>query len=215
MRYATLSADIVRSTSLSTDDTIRLKNFLQQFLNHISSSYKGTWGRIIKGDGLELVTEMPNDILRIALLLKCYIRMFKPQDESDKYFKKYGIRIAVSVGGLRINDETKGIIDGEAIYMSGRGLDMMSDKTENLRFFSNDESLSGMDVIYSLLDVLLSKATSRQCETIYYRLQGYNETKTAEILGINQSAVNQHCASANWSTIAMALQYFDNCKEIN
>lgn len=63
MIYATLSADIVKSTSLSTKDTFRLRNYLQLFINKASFENKGVWGRIIKGDELELVATNPNSII--------------------------------------------------------------------------------------------------------------------------------------------------------
>lgn len=211
MIYATLSADIVKSTSLSTKDTFRLRNYLQLFINKASLENKGVWGRIIKGDELELVATNPNSILRIALLLKCYIRMFNPEDSASKVFKKYGIRIAIGIGELRINDKLQGIIDGDAIYLSGRGLSELSEsKTDYFLLASKDSSLSGLDIICSLLDVLINNATARQCEILYYRLQKKNEYQIAEILGIKQATVNGHSTSISWNTISKAVSYFED-----
>lgn len=211
MIYATLSADIVKSTSFSAKDTFRLRNYLQSFIDNNLGENTSSWGRIVKGDGLELVETNPNDILRLALMLKCYVRFFVPEDNSDKEFKRYGVRIAISVGELRINDKEQGIIDGEAIYQSGRGLSELSEnKMNTLLFASNNPTLSGIEVMCSLVDTILNRTTARQCEILYYKLLGYNESKIAEILKIKQSTVNQHATAANWNAIAKAITYFEN-----
>lgn len=211
MIYATLSADVVKSTSLSAEDTFRLKDYLQSFIETLSKEGRNSWGRIVKGDGLELVETSPNEILRIALMLKCYIRLFEPKDESDKKFKRYGIRMAISVGELRINNKDEGIIDGEAIYQSGRGLSELSKrKNDTLLFVSDNPLLSGMDVICSLLDDIMNRATSRQCEILYYKLMRYNESKIAETLHIKQATVNQHASAASWNVISKAVSFFES-----
>lgn len=211
MVYATLSADIVKPTSFSANDTFRLRKYLQSFIDNNLAKGTDCWGRIIKGDGLELVETDPNNILRLALMLKCYVRFFAPEDNSDKDFKRYGIRIAISVGELRINDKEQGIIDGEAIYHSGRGLYELSEsRTDTLLFVSDTPALSGIEVICSLIDAILNQTTARQCEILYYKLLGYNESKIAEILNIKQSTVNQHAAAASWNAIAKAVNYFEN-----
>jgi len=210
MLYGTLSADIVKSTSLSAEDTFRLKEYLQSFIDELLVDNDCDWGRIVKGDEVELVRTNPNELLRIALILKCYVRFFKPEDEFDIDFKRQGIRISIGIGELRINDKQQGIIDGEAIYLSGRGLVYLSKaKNETIFFSSNDPSLDGIEVICSLLDTIISKATSRQCEVLYYKLKKYSELKIADILKIKQSAVNQHATSASWNAIAKAVNYFE------
>lgn len=70
MVYATLSADIVKSTSFSANDTFRLRKYLQSFIDNNLAKGTDRWGRIIKGDGLELVETNPNNILRFALMLR-------------------------------------------------------------------------------------------------------------------------------------------------
>lgn len=211
MIYATLSADVVKSTSLSAEDTFRLKDYLQSFIDTLSMDGENSWGRIVKGDGLELVDTCPNGILRVALMLKCYIRFFEPNVKPDKKFERYGIRIAISVGNLRINDKKEGIIDGEAIYQSGRALSVLSkSKKETLLFVSDNPLLSGIDIICSLLDDIMNRATARQCEILYYKLRRYNELRIANILHIKQATVNQHASAASWNVISKAVSYFEN-----
>ena len=49
---ATLSADIVRSTSLQTEDLIVLRNRLFNLLDELERDYRGFWARIVKGDSI-------------------------------------------------------------------------------------------------------------------------------------------------------------------
>src|SRR5690606_16962858 len=97
----------------------------------------------------------------------------------------------------------EGVIDGEAIYLSGR--EISGETTYNkerivikntLFFASKNETLNkNFQPLLALLDVLLSKATSRQCEVLYLKLMNNQEDKIAKRLGIGQSAVNQHSTS--------------------
>ena len=117
--YATLSADIVDSTSLSAEDTVKLKESLEDFFPVMKSFCGEAWGRVVRGDSVECVIPEVSQSLRIALLLKCYVKMLE-LDSASRTMKKKGIRVVIGLGSLRINDRKIGIIDGEAIYNSGR-----------------------------------------------------------------------------------------------
>lgn len=66
-----------------------------------------------------------------------------------------------------------------------------------------------MNTVLGLIDVLISKATSKQCEILYYKLLGLNEDAIAEKLKIRQPAVNQHSTSVGWNAIERAVKYFN------
>jgi hypothetical protein len=55
----------------------------------------------------------------------------------------------------------------------------------------------------------MSKATSKQCEILYYKLLGLNEDAIADILKIRQSAVNQHSTNVGWNAIERAVKYYN------
>lgn len=58
MNYATISADIVDSTKLDANDTMRIKQHLTNFLKYMMSVSKGSWGRVVKGDAFECVLNL-------------------------------------------------------------------------------------------------------------------------------------------------------------
>ncbi|HLS29265.1 MAG TPA: hypothetical protein VK021_00265, partial [Flavobacteriaceae bacterium] len=79
-----------------------------------------------------------------------------------------------------------------------------------LFFISKEEKLNAnFEVILNLLDVLLAKATARQCEILYLKLLGLTEDQISTQLKIGQSAVNQHSTSAGWAAIKSAVQYYN------
>ncbi len=55
--YATLSADIVDSTSLSAEDTVKLKESLEGFFPVMQLFCDKAWGRVTRGDSVECVEE--------------------------------------------------------------------------------------------------------------------------------------------------------------
>ena len=48
--YATISADIVSSTSLCIEETIALKQRIEDLFSVLEKRFPGFWGRLIKGD---------------------------------------------------------------------------------------------------------------------------------------------------------------------
>ena len=54
-RCATISADIVASTSLSPRELMRLTQQIKATLDQLTKKYSGFWGRLVKGDSIERV----------------------------------------------------------------------------------------------------------------------------------------------------------------
>ena len=130
-------------------------------------------------------------------------------------FQTYGVRMAMGIGDMRLINETQGIMDGEAIYLSGRALSRMGTPNKKGTFLIEpaDKQLKpALQTIGMLTDALLNNATKRQSEIIFYKLLSKNEQEIADILDINQSAVNQHSTSAKWYCIEEALNYFEQLK---
>lgn len=213
--YATISADIVSSTSLSEVETIELKQYIEEQLKMLETLYPGFWGRLIKGDYIECVVPNASNAFRIALIIKNSIKAFEVEKTlGSKLFYTYGARISIGIGGMRIVDREQGIMDGEAIYLSGRSLAKMGSLSKGaLTIETINENLSqNLRVIAVLTDAILNNATPKQSQVIYYKLLGYIESKIAEKMNIYQSGVNNHSSSAKWYCIEEALNYFEQIK---
>ena len=226
MNKATISADIVSSTELTTCALSQLQKEIKTFVKQLGNGYKGTWGRLSKGDSVEIYIDRPQDSLRIALLLKTLIKKFKVDTEcaakdADRkrleMFKTYGVRIAIAVGEMRVANKRTNMLDGEAIYASGRAIERQytSNKSKivikNTLFFeSSDAKLSQQINAYlGFLDVLFKRATERQCEVVYYRLLGKTESEISEQLSVGQSVVNQHSTTFGWNAVEQLLKYYE------
>ena len=153
------------------------------------------------------------DSFRVALIIKSCIKSFPvTESKKKKLFQTYGIRIAVGIGDMRIVDREHGIMDGEAIYLSGRTLSGMGAPNKNGTFIIEpaDKQLKpALQTVGMLTDALLNNTTRRQSEVVYYKLLSKSEQEIADILGVKQSGINQHSTSAKWYCIEEALDYFE------
>lgn len=217
-----ISGDIVSSTSLVSQDKRLLEMKLKQLIVSLDTNFNA-YARLVKGDYLECVVPNPQDALQVALIIKCFIKAIDISNDDAyknnhrvKFFKTYGIRLALGYGTLDRFDREQGIIDGDAIYRSGRIINANTthDKQRiviksTLFFSSKDKALNlQMDAILSLLDTILSKTTARQSEVVYHKLMGNTEDDVSRILDIGQSTVNQHSTSAGWNSIETTISYF-------
>lgn len=212
--YATISADIVSSTSLSLESTIELKQKIGQLLKLLENKYINFWGRQIKGDYIECFIPNVADSFRIALIIKSYIKSLSlPEVKLNKDFQTYGIRISIGMGAMRLIDRNEDILDGEAIYLSGRAIENMTLNKGTISISVNNFLLSSeLNLIALLTDALVNNATKKQCEVLFYKLLAMKEEDIAKKLGISQPTVNSHSSSAKWYCIEEALKYFEQIK---
>lgn len=224
MKYSVISGDIVSSTSLNNKHRKLVEEKLKFLLKELNSKFE-VFGRLIKGDYIECVVPNPEQGLRVALAIKSFVKSipielkgYGEDKNRAKQFKIHGIRLAIGYGELNRYNPKEGIIDGEAIYFSGREISGSSTYNKerivikNTLFFAsnNEEYNKNFQPLLALLDVLLSKATSRQCEVVYLKLMDFQEDEIATKLGIGQSSVNQHSTSVGWNAIEEAVEYFNN-----
>lgn len=226
MKKAAISGDIIAYTSLSNKDKDLIVNSLKNLIQEIEEKF-GVFARIIKGDYIECYVPVPANALRVALCIKSFVKS-KSQDIDDKNrrlnaFKTYGIRLAIGIGEIDRFDKQKGIIDGEAIYFSGRIINKSRTTSNKERIVikntlfiqSNNSKIDRIvEALLSLLDVLISKATAKQCAVLYQKLLGRKEDEIAQNLKLSsQSTVNKHSTSIGWNAIENAILWFEN--EIN
>lgn len=208
--YSTISADIVSSTKLSSNDVVRIQKCLDTFLCDMCQVSNGSWGRVVKGDALECVLSNPKDALKVALMLKCFIKTFVPTT-SNSDFSRFGVRVAIGIGDLRTNDAKNGIIDGDAIYKSGRMIDkkgVLAHGTMNVVYDGANAEL--LTAIAQLCDVVINKSTAKQCFVLYQKMRGEGEDELAKRIGKSRSTINAHSSKAGWPAISNAIKMFEN-----
>lgn len=224
MNYATISADVVSYTSLTETDKRRLREGINKLLADLTERYTrhSFFGRLVQGDSIECAIDRPEYSLRIALLLKTFIKSIGSSDPNvrnsrSKFFAEHGIRLAVAVAPLSTFDPENGIMDGEAVYMSGRTIKNYSSAEKqkviikNTMFFcSPDEKLTErFDTMFSLLNTIISKCTVRQSEVVFYKLWDLSEKEISARINRAQSTISQHSTAAGWLGIEKAVNYFE------
>ena len=220
--HIVISGDFIAYTSLSTVEKKTLEQQLLQLFQQLETKYK-TFSRLIKGDYLECVVPDPENGLAVALAIKTFIKSLEIEEKVEKVennrtrvFQTYSIRLAMGLGRLDRFNREENIIDGDAIYRSGRAISSESTHNKermvikNTLFFSsiNEELNLNIDAIISLLDHLLARATSRQSEVLFLKIMGNSEKVIAKKLGVSQSSINQHSTASGWNGMDKAIRYF-------
>ncbi|MBR5924845.1 MAG: hypothetical protein IKZ60_05225 [Bacteroidales bacterium] len=210
---ATISADIVRSTSLKTRDLMALRDKLRGLLDQFEEEYPAFWARIVRGDSVECVVPEYRLALRIAILIKLFVKVQAACLDCHELLLRHGIRFSIGIGSLDYADKKDDIINGEAIYISGRNLDEISRKSSIftvLEMAAAPRAVNDMmDSYVALLGNLVDSYSAKQAEVVFYKLRGYKETEISERLGIYQSSVNMRSSQAQWGLLRTAIRDFE------
>lgn len=210
--YASISADVVDSTSLSVRDLKHLHLEINKTLARIDAMVTPVWGRIVRGDTIECMVDNPNSALRVALILKTFIKYWLSTVESSQISKTFALRYSIGIGTMREVDTATGFLDGPAIYLSGRNLDRM--KSSRFAVFDCETNCTDfvnlMDMNFCLLDSIINDLSSRQAIVIHNKLLGFPEVMIARDMGLSQAAVNYRSTSGNWGLINTTIENFEN-----
>ena len=210
---ATISADIVRSTSMNTEDLIALRNRLQGLFHDFEEDYPGFWARIVRGDSIECVVPNYNDALRIAIMIKLYVKMRVSEFDCSETLQRYGIRFSIGVADIKYADKKEDIINGPAIYMSGRNLDEISRKENRMTAFEIEHApkpLSNLlDSYVAMVSTIVDSYSAKQAEVVFLKLLGFKEKEISERVGVSQSSVNTRATNAQWGLLNTAIKDFE------
>ena len=213
---ATISADIVRSTSMNTEDLIVLRNRLRDLFQDFEKDYPGFWARIVRGDSIECVVPNYNDALRIAILIKLYVKTRVSEFECSEMLQRYGIRFSIGVADIKYADKKEDIINGPAIYLSGRNLDEISRRENVMTAFEIGQAPKPLnnllDSYVAMVSGIVDLYSAKQAEVVFLKLLGFKEMEISERVGISQSSVNTRAANAQWGLLNTAIKDFEALK---
>ena len=170
---ATISADIVRSTSLQTEDLLVLRERLKRLLDDFEQSYPGFWARIVRGDSIECVVPEYRYSLRIAILIKLFVKILVDGFECHELLHRHGIRFSIGIADISYADKVEDIINGPAIYLSGRNLDDISRRDLFSAFEIEAVPAAFNDCMESyvaLLSNLVDSYSAKQAEVVQWGL---------------------------------------------
>lgn len=210
---ATLSADIVRSTSLRTMDFIHLRNLLRDLFDDFEKSYPGFWARIVRGDGIECYIPEHKYALRMAILIKLFVKVQVSAFDCHELLQRHGIRFSIGIAEENYADRNEDIINGPAIFLSGRNLDKISRRDDVFTAIEIDKASRSfndlLDSYVGLLNNMVDSYSAKQAEVVFYKLLGYKEVEIGERLGIYQSSVNTRSTNAQWGLLNTAIMDFE------
>lgn len=216
---AVITGDIIQSTRLSAEHRSMLVKKIQQALKTWEADFKFK-SEFFQGDSFQCLLQHPHLSLRVALLMKTYIRSLNPTtafSPNKMPEKRSGIllpaniidaRIAVGIGEAEAGTKLA-TSNGMAFALSGHLLDDLKNSKQTFAIATDDGYNDELETESVLLDALISKTTALQCEVINLKLLSYNETEIAKQLKIIQSAVNQRSRSGNWNAIDAMVDRFE------
>ncbi len=236
-RETTLNADHPELVSVLTGDLIGYSqrtgnpegylSTLEAALKLASRHYSFNF-QIFRGDSFQGLLLEPSRSLEVALLIRSFLisRMDKgsfdlvkgpgEKGEDDGRVpsgarKRYDARIAIGIGTVDFYDLNKiGQSDGEAFRMSGRRLDEMKRRRQELSIVTPwDELNDELEVECALLDVIVSKWTRDQAQSVFYALLGMNQVQISERLGRSQGGISQRLSKAGYPALVKMLARFD------
>ena len=208
---AVITADIVDSSSLSSEQTDIVLNAIHSLLDDYKDVRVNIDDKFIisRGDSIQIELDHPAQALNVALLLKSTVNKISFR-EVKRQSPVVDVRIAIGIGDIEIKRELVNESSGSAYINSGRMLDSMkkekrlfSIKTNNLLW---DEEF---DAEFKLLEVILSGWKITSAEVVYLLLLNYKEKEIQEKLKVSQSAVNQRKKTAGWNGIDALLKRFE------
>lgn len=221
MFKAVITADIIHSRKLSNVDRVYLTDALTKELKRLDKKFNAK-SELYRGDSIQVIVFDVSNALRLALLIKFFIRSLNPSEkikivtEDAKTVNKLkpiwvvDVRIAIGIGEVSFINKKVITSDGEAFQISGMLLDRMKQGKQKLAIDSADSKSEELQIESILLDAILDRTTALQSEVMYYKLMNMTEIQIAAKLGINQSAVNQRSSSGYWNVVAEMVNYFEN-----
>jgi hypothetical protein len=222
MTKAVITGDIIQSTKMSMADRKMLIDAIDDGLKKWGSDFN-MQTEIYRGDSFQCLLKAPEYGLRVALIIKTFIKSLNPSEayeltpKSNPSKKKdmvypvwmFDSRIALGIGKTEENIKRLGKANGEAFQLSGHLLDDLKTSKRTFGIISNDDNDVELETESVLLDFILSRTTALQCEVINFKLLGYTETQIAHQLDIAQSAVNQRSNAAGWNAVDTLLNRFE------
>jgi hypothetical protein len=216
MKKAVITADIIQSTKLTIENRNWLNEKINESLIFLNKNPLLNIGQVdfekYRGDSFQCLVHNPKMALRTALLIKTYIKSLYLSEHTVGLFttrKSFDVRLSLALGEVEMETGELATSDGEAFRLSGRRLDDMKKEKRTFYITTNDDYKEELDTESFLLDTLLSSTTALQCEVMYWKIYGQNETWIAESLKINQSAVNQRSTGGGWQAIHKMIKRFD------
>ena len=222
MKKAVITGDIIQSTKMNSKDRKMLIDEVDAALKLWSKDYNMQY-ELYRGDSFQCLLQDPANALRVALLIKTFIKNLNPSEayevkSKDNPLKKqsmlypvwmFDTRIAIGIGEVEGGTESLGKANGDAYQLSGRTLDNLKGSKQSIGIATDDTYQMELETECTLVDCIIARNSALQCEVICLKLLGYTEIEIAKQLDIAQSAVNQRSNNGGWNAIHTMVQRYE------
>lgn len=211
-----ITGDIINSSKISPNVREALYKGLEAYFKVLAKKQEGFKAETNQGDWFQAYCKDASMVLRNVLLIKTWLKSFPVEKESLRFKKEMpksvDARMTLGIGEVDFLSSRLGNSDGAAFRLSGRMLEKIKKTSRTLAGEIEDkkEINQELEVMLQMLDFIVGKTTSLQCQVIHRKLQGMKETEIAAELKILQSAVNQRSTAAGWNVIETALNRFES-----
>ncbi len=200
---AVISADLIDSTKYEPKVLAIILNTLSEEFTYYEKEINAVF-RIFKGDSFQGVIYHPEKALETALSIKTVVNKLAVKPKNSSALADF--RMAIGIGDIDLERESILESNGTAFQYSGRTLDSMKGEIYRLRIQTpNEEYNDEFNTHFTLLESIMNRWSRASAEVVYYLLKGKKEVEIADIVGINQSAVNHRKKAANWDAISRLL----------
>ncbi|PQA59756.1 hypothetical protein [Siphonobacter curvatus] len=196
---AVLSGEVIDSITLKIPERKKLQKNLEDLFHRLGGKNPLNLKlpfEVFRGDRFIGIVDTPAESLRVALLIRAYLK-------SDFYSgQSIDARISIGMGTITYRSPNVAESDGEAFQSSEQLLTGMKKHPNRVEVKSpwkafDDELNTGL----VLLETIVSRWTGPQADIMYLKLLGHTEVTISGMLGITQSAVNQRSTAACWNAV--------------
>jgi hypothetical protein len=225
-KLGVITGDLVGSSELAPPEREKLYKALRLLMKELKDEKYLVSFEMYRGDSLQCVVNRKQQSLRVALLIRSYVKSYTIGEQQQKYHSytakginpskenfpgKQDIRLSIGIGSVDFFSKTDlAHSDGEAFRFSGEGLDSLKRESYRLAIKTPDDSLNeSLEPAIMLLDAVIQKWTNNQAEALTYKLKDWKEDNISKKIGVSQPAINQRIKSSQWFAIEKLLQYFE------
>jgi len=210
--FAILTGDVVKSSALIPKDRKKLSKTLLRASKYLKTNFAQSIPSnidIFRGDSWQLLVSKPEISLKIALILRAFLKI-------DMNNPKIDTRIAIGIGTIDFLDEYNiSAGDGEAFRLSGLILESIPKDyymgvalSKNLNYYTSES----LDVILKLIDYQIKNWTIQQTRAVFGALQNFTQKQIVKDVfqsSLTQQAVADHLNKAGWIYIKLALDFYE------
>lgn len=191
---AIIAGDIVNSQQNNPGEYLSvLKEVLHQYAE------EGMY-QIYRGDSFQALITSPGEALYASIKIKAALKRIESLD----------VRIAIGLGDVKIIENNIAVSTGTALTRSGKLLDSLKEKGQNLMVLSNQSLDIYMNTALKLALLYMDDWTENSSETVYELLE-HPKIKQDELgrkLGVQQATASRRIDRANWKETQELLELF-------